>query len=167
MFGYFGSKLRAERILAESSVPSTTLRCAQVHESLQMVLKPLTRLPLIPVPAGFCFQPIAADEVAQRIVELTFAAPAGLVSDIAGPRVQPMADLLREYLQTVGKRRLVVPLRVPGAAARAFRAGANLAPDHPTGRRTWQEFLAARCLSDADRQTRGARLREVTRHELA
>jgi hypothetical protein len=31
---------------------------------------------------------------------------------------------------------------MPGAAARAIRAGANLAPDRAVGRRTWEEFLA-------------------------
>ncbi len=29
-------------------------------------------------------------------------------------------------------------------AARAFRAGANLAPDHAVGRMTWEEFLERR-----------------------
>jgi hypothetical protein len=51
-----------------------------------------------------------------------------------------MAELVRTY-----RRRLVVPLWIPGAAARAVRAGAILAGDHAeTGRRTWEEFLADR-----------------------
>jgi hypothetical protein len=37
-----------------------------------------------------------------------------------------------------------VPLRLPGKAARAYRAGANLAPDHAVGHRTWEDFLAER-----------------------
>ena len=37
---------------------------------------------------------------------------------------------------------LILPVRAPGAAARALRAGANLAPDRAVGRRTWEEFLA-------------------------
>ena len=36
------------------------------------------------------------------------------------------------------------PGPAPGKAARAFRAGANLAPDHAVGRRTWEEFLERR-----------------------
>jgi hypothetical protein len=35
-------------------------------------------------------------------------------------------------------------VRLPGRAARAYRAGANLAPDRAVGRRTWEEFLAER-----------------------
>jgi hypothetical protein len=63
------------------------------------------------------------------------------VPDIAGPRVYEIAELLRGYLKTRHKHRLIVPIRFPGKAARAFRAGANPAPDGVVGRRTWEEFL--------------------------
>jgi hypothetical protein len=53
-----------------------------------------------------------------------------------------MEDLLRDYLRALGRRRLVVPMRIPGGAAKAQRAGANLSPDHATGTRTWEDFLA-------------------------
>jgi hypothetical protein len=53
-----------------------------------------------------------------------------------------MAELLRSYLHAMHKQRLILPVRLPGQAARAHRAGANLAPDHADGRRTWEEFLA-------------------------
>ena len=33
---------------------------------------------------------------------------------------------------------------IPGQAAWAVRAGANLAPDRAVGKRTWEEFLADR-----------------------
>ena len=62
--------------------------------------------------------------------------------DLAGPRVYPMAQLLRGYLRAAGKRLPLVPVRLPGQAARAVRAGANLAPERAVGRRTWEEFLS-------------------------
>src|SRR6266496_1257793 len=143
MFGYFGSKLAAERIVAESGLPWTTLRAAQFHDLLLMVAQQVTKLPVIPVPAGFRFQPVDAGEVAARLVELALGTPAGLVPDIAGPRVYEMAALLRGYLQACRKHRPIVPVRFPGKAARAVRAGVNLAPDRAVGRRTWEDFLAA------------------------
>ena len=102
----------------------------------------MAKLPVVPVPAGFRFQPVDTDEVADRLVELALGAPAGLVPDLAGPRVYAMAELVRGYLQARRKHRPIVPVRLPGKAARAFRAGANLAPDRAVGRRTWEEFLA-------------------------
>ena len=149
MFGYFGFKLAAERVITGSGVPWTTLRATQFHDLSLTVAEQLAKLPVIPVPAGVRFQPVEACEVAARLVELALGAPAGLVPDMAGPRVYTMADLLREYLRARGKRRLLVPVRLPGQAARAVRAGANLAPDRAVGRRTWEDFLADRVLSDA------------------
>ena len=142
MFGYFESKLAAERVVAESGVPYTTLRATQFHDLLLTTVRGMAKLPVIPVPSGFQVQPVDTTEVAARLVELTLGAPAGLVPDIAGPRTYRMADAVRSYLKADHKHRALVPLRLPGQGARAFRAGANLAPDHAVGRRTWEGFLA-------------------------
>ena len=144
MFGYFGAKLDAEQVIAGSGLPWTTLRATQFYDLLLMVARPMARLPVIPVPAGVKFQPVDAGEVAARLAELALGPPAGLVPDLAGPRVYPMAELLRGYLRAAGKRRPLVPLWLPGQAARAVRAGANLAPDRAVGHRTWEDFLTER-----------------------
>jgi uncharacterized protein YbjT (DUF2867 family) len=144
MFGYFESKLAAERVVADSGLPWTTLRATQFHDLIFTAVRGMARLPVIPVPSGFRFQPVDAGEVADRLVELALGAPAGLVPDIAGPRIYSMGELLRSYLRARGKHRATVPLRLPGKAAGAVRAGANLAPDRAVGRRTWEEFLAKR-----------------------
>ena len=144
MFGYFGAKLDAERVIAGSGLPWTTLRATQFYDLLLMVARPMARLPVIPVPAGVKFQPVDAAEVAARLAELALGPSAGLVPDMAGPRVYPMAELLRGYLRAAGKRRPLVPVWLPGQAARAVRAGANLAPDRAVGHRTWEDFVTER-----------------------
>jgi len=141
MFGYFGSKLAAERAVAGSGVPWTTLRATQFHDLIYLVVRQLARLPVVPVPAGIRFQPIDAAEVAGRLVELALGAPLGLVPDLAGPRAYDLAELARGYLRAVGRRRLILPVRVPGQAAKALRSGANLSPGRAVGSRTWEEFL--------------------------
>jgi uncharacterized protein YbjT (DUF2867 family) len=142
MFGYFASKRAAEEVVADSGLPWTTLRATQFHQSFLALARQMARLPVVPVAAGFRFQPVDAGEVADRLAELALGAPAGLVPDLAGPRVLGMDALVRQYLRANGKRRPVLPVRLPGRAARAVRAGANLAPDRAVGRRTWEEFLA-------------------------
>jgi uncharacterized protein YbjT (DUF2867 family) len=154
MFGYFASKLAAERVIAESGLPWTTLRATQFHDLMLTTARQMVRLPVVPVPSGFRFQPIEAGEVAARLVELALGTPAGLVPDIAGPKVYGMADLIRGYLQARRKHRLLVPVRLPGKAARAYRAGANLTPERAVGRRTWEEFLADRVSSSSDNGSR-------------
>lgn len=144
MYGYFASKRAAEKVVAESGVPWTTLRATQFHDLVLMVATQLAKLPVIPVLAGVRFQPVDAGEVASRLVELALGRPAGLVPDIAGPRAYGMDELVRSYLRATGRHRLLLPMRQPGGAARALRAGANLAPERAVGRRTWEEFLAER-----------------------
>jgi uncharacterized protein YbjT (DUF2867 family) len=154
LFGYIGSKLAAERAVADSGLPWTTLRATQFHQSYLKVARQLARLPVVPVAAGFRFQPIDAGEVAARLVELALGTPAGLVPDMAGPRVYEMAALLRGYLRARRKHRSILPVWLPGKAARAFRAGANLAPDRAVGRRTWEDFLAAGELAERQQISR-------------
>jgi uncharacterized protein YbjT (DUF2867 family) len=144
MFGYFASKLAAERVVADSGLPWTTLRATQFHDLILMVAQQMAKLPVIPLPAGFRFQPVDAGEVAARLVELALGTPVGLVPDMGGPKVYGMAELLRDYLRATHRRRPIIPVWLPGKAARAFRAGANLAPRRAAGRRTWEEFLAER-----------------------
>ena len=143
--GYFRNKLGAERAVADSGLPWTTLRAAQFHEFVLNVVQNLAKLPVIPVPGGLRFQPVDSREVAARLVELTLDKPAGLVPDLTGPKVYGLAELSRGYLRARGKHRLMMPVRIPGKAGRAYRAGENLTLEGATvGKRTWEDFLAER-----------------------
>ena len=142
MFGYYASKRAAELVVADSGLPWTTLRATQFHDLVLTMVRGAARVPVTPVPAGFRFQPVDAGEVAARLVELALGEPAGLVPDIAGPRVYGMDELVRGYLRATRRHRLLVPVTIPGRAARAIRDGANLAPERAVGHRTWEDFLA-------------------------
>ena len=143
MFAYFAAQRAVEVVIEESGLPWTNLRAAQFHDGFILVMvRGMSSLPVVPMPSGFRFQPIDADEVAARLADLTLGPPAGQVPDIAGPKIHDAEYLLRSYLAAVGKRRWIVNIPVGGGAAAAIRAGANLAPDHAVGHRTWEEFLA-------------------------
>src|SRR4051794_36367139 len=70
MFGYFEAKLAAERVVADSGIPWTTLRATQFHDLSLLTVRQMAKLPVVPVPSGFQFQPVDTDEVAERLVEL-------------------------------------------------------------------------------------------------
>lgn len=142
--GYFRQKLAAEQAVSESGIPWTTLRAAQFQDLLLKVTRSMSKLPVIPVPGGVRFQPVDAGEVAARLLELTLGGPVGPVPELAGPKVYDMADLIRGCLKARGKRRLLMPVRFPGKAGRAYRAGENLSLDAVVGKRTWEDFLADR-----------------------
>lgn len=142
MFGYFGAKHAAERRIANSGIPWTTLRATQFHDLTLRTLEQLAKMPVLPVFAGMSFQPIDSGEVADRLVELALDEPAGLVPAMGGPRVYGMDELARSYLAAHGRSKPIFGMPIFGAAARAQKSGVNLAPDRAVGRRTWEEFLA-------------------------
>jgi uncharacterized protein YbjT (DUF2867 family) len=144
-FGYVRAKLEAERIVADSGLPWTTLRATQFYDLILNGTQKLARLPVVPVPAGFPTQPVDAGEVAARLAELALGEPAGRVPDMAGPQVLSFADLVRGYLRAARRRRPVVPVWLPGI--RRVRDG-GLIPEPSAetliGKRTWEQFLADR-----------------------
>lgn len=143
--GYFKAKAEAEQIVAGSGVPWTTLRAAQFHDLVLNAVRTLAKLPVAPIPGGVRLQPVDSRDVAARLVELVLDEPAGLVPDLAGPRVYELAELVRGYLHASGKRRPLLPVRMPGKAGKVYRAGANLTFDGTQlGARAWEQFLAER-----------------------
>lgn len=97
LFGYFASKRAAELVVAGSGLSWTTLRATQFHDLVLMVVRQLARLPVVPVPAGFRFQPVDPEEVAGRLAELALGPPAGLAPDSGAGRT--WEDFLRERLR--------------------------------------------------------------------
>ncbi|MEV6432842.1 NAD(P)H-binding protein [Nocardia sp. NPDC051463] len=141
--GYFKAKLGAERAIIESGLPYTILRAAQFHDLALKTVQAMAKMPIVPAPNAIRWQPVDSREVAARLVELANGDPSGLVTDLAGPRVYTLPELIRSYLAAVGKRRPFLPIRVPGKAGKAYRAGVNLNLDNARiGKRTWEDFLA-------------------------
>jgi len=155
--GYYRAKLDVERLIESSGLPWTILRATQFHDLILHGCGTLARLPVILVPAGTSFQPIEVGEVADRLVELSTAAPAGRVPDMGGPEVRSTRDLAYQYLRAADRHRRVLPVRIPGAIFSAFRVGGHLAPDRAVGRLTFEEFLAERVIPARGADTKTGR----------
>jgi uncharacterized protein YbjT (DUF2867 family) len=138
--GYYAGKRLQELVLAEGDVPWTVLRATQFHEFAEQVLGFVKVGPWSLVPRMLS-QPVAAREVAEALVGLAETGPSGRVPDLAGPERHDMVDLARK----VARGRRVVPVRMPGAAGRAMRAGA-LCPrgSGPRGTISFDAWLADR-----------------------
>ncbi|HEY8372059.1 MAG TPA: SDR family oxidoreductase [Pseudonocardiaceae bacterium] len=141
-FGYYRQKVAAERVVEDSGVPYTIQRATQFHDLLRVLLAYAARLPVMVVP-DLRFQPIDTQDVAARLAELATGDPVGRAPDLGGPEVREMTDLARVFLSATGRRRRVVPVRLPGATFRGYRQGGHLAPEHADGRITFEQYLAA------------------------
>jgi uncharacterized protein YbjT (DUF2867 family) len=141
-WGYVKTKLEVERIVENCGLPWTILRVTQFYSYCFENSRKLAKFPLVaPVPGGFRVQPVDSREVAARLVELALGEAAGRAPDMSGPEVSSWNDLFRSYLAAAHRRKLVVPVPVPGS--KAVRGGALLPPPgHTEGLRTWDQFLA-------------------------
>ncbi|MEU9035438.1 NAD(P)H-binding protein [Streptomyces sp. NPDC048352] len=143
-FPYYKVKLRVERLLEESGLGVTILRTTQFHDLVAQVVDAAAKLPVVPLPGGVRIQPIAVEEVADRLAELAVPAAAGRVADMGGPEVRTLQEWGRLHLAATGRRRRVVPLPLAGKAYAGFRRGGNLTPGQAVGRGTYAEYLERR-----------------------
>ena len=146
-YAYYQKKLAAERITQASGIPFTILRATQFHSFIELLLKTVARTPLLlPLPARFHVQSVAISEVATRLLRAVDDGPSGRVLNFGGPEVLSLAEAARAWVRVTGRRKLIVPLPVPGKTGRAFRTGANTAPDGERGIITWQDWLTRRAM---------------------
>lgn len=141
-FGYYRAKLATERLIESSGLPWTIQRTTQFHDLVLMFLLLASKSPIVLVPRGFRAQPVDVRDVAERMATLALGKPAGRVPDLGGPQVESLAELTRWYLRLRGKRRLVLPVPVPGRVAAEFRAGGHLLGEAGVcGKRTFADYL--------------------------
>ena len=147
---YYRAKLESERVVAESSIPYSVLRATQFFQLLDQIFSAQRFLPVVLAPS-VPLQPIAVEDVAQRLAEIVKAPAAGRFPDIGGPEQQTAPDLARRWKGARGSRRPLVPVRLPGKAFRAYAAGAALADGTPYGQKTFGEYLAERSGAEAEK----------------
>jgi uncharacterized protein YbjT (DUF2867 family) len=140
-FALYRTMLANERTIAESGLPWTVLRATQFHDLIAFALRMLAKPPVMALPSGLRFQPVDVRDVGERLAGLALGEPIGRAPDFGGPQARTLDDLARSYLAIVGKRRPIVPIRLPGKVSGGLRAGGLLAPEHAAGTITFEQYL--------------------------
>lgn len=141
---YYAGKAAQERTLLAEPGGWSLLRTTQFHEFAGQLATQGRVGPVVMVPK-MRSQPIAAAEVAAELVRIASGEPRGLALDLAGPREERMADLVRRQLSASGRTRPVVEVPIPGRWGRAMRTGGLLpTSDARVGELPFDEWLAAR-----------------------
>lgn len=139
--GYYAGKLAQERLVSESDVPWSILRATQFHEFVEQAVAQGSVGPIAVVPT-MLIRPIAAHEVAARLVDVAEAAPAGRVADLVGPRDETLLDLVRTLFDHDGVKRRPIGVRIPGKYWRAAASGVLRGkPDGVPGHQTFEQWL--------------------------
>ncbi len=95
--GYFRAKLAQELLIMSSPIPFTLVRATQFFEFMRAIAQASTvgdQVHLPPVQ----FQPMAADDVANMLVDVALAAPFNSMIEIGGPETFTMDEAIGDVL---------------------------------------------------------------------
>lgn len=104
---YMAAKIAQEKALEGAPVPTTIVKATQFFEFMRTIADTSTTDGQVRV-TDATLQPIAADDVADRVVHAVLNGPAGVV-EIAGPEAIPLSELVRRVLEADGDPRAVLP----------------------------------------------------------
>jgi uncharacterized protein YbjT (DUF2867 family) len=119
---YYAGKALQERILVHRKDGWSLLRTTQFHEFAAQLIEHGKVGPFQAVPK-MRSQPIAASVVADALVRIAEGTPQRLLPDLAGPREERMADMVRRLLNATGQRGPVLEISLPGPWGRGMRNG--------------------------------------------
>ncbi|MFC0540724.1 SDR family oxidoreductase [Kutzneria chonburiensis] len=138
--GYYLGKRAQEEVVRNGPVPWSILRATQFHAFPEQLIDSAPG-PFTIVPNSLS-QPVGTTDVARALVAQVGRPAAGYLRPIAGPERLRMADMTRRLVKARGVRKMVLPIRLPGAVGKAMAGGALLPRDDFTeGRETFAEYL--------------------------
>jgi uncharacterized protein YbjT (DUF2867 family) len=138
---YYRAKVLQENILEAGPVPYSIVRATQFFEFMDATMSWTADGNTVRLPATR-LQPIAADDVAQAVAEVSTGAPLRGVQNIAGPEVFRLDELGRITLAAHGDERQVVTDDLAGLFAAV--SGDALIPEDGAviATTTYREWLA-------------------------
>jgi uncharacterized protein YbjT (DUF2867 family) len=105
--GYFRAKQAQEKLIQASGIPYTILHSTQFFEFIDGIIQSGAENGAIHVSPALV-QPIAADDVAAALVELTLAPPLNATVEVAGPDACSLETFAREYMAAKDDKRQLV-----------------------------------------------------------
>jgi uncharacterized protein YbjT (DUF2867 family) len=105
--GYFRAKMAQENLIKASGIPYTIVRATQFFEFMGGIAQFSTVGQTVHLPPA-PWQPIAADDVASALAEVTLGAPVNGMIEIAGPERTGLDKLVGRFLSATKDAREVI-----------------------------------------------------------
>jgi len=105
--GYFRAKMAQENLIKASGVPYTIVRATQFFEFMGGIAQFSTVGQTVHLPPALA-QPMAADDIASILAEITLASPVNGIIEIAGPERAGLDELVRRFLDATKDPRQVI-----------------------------------------------------------
>ncbi|ATE58273.1 SDR family oxidoreductase [Actinosynnema pretiosum] len=139
--GYYYGKRLQERIVSEGRVPWTILRATQFFEFAEQNTARVEGdvVELMPMLS----QPVATEDVAERLVELVTGEPRGRARPLAGQEKLTLAEMARRLFERTGDRREIRVQELGEVGAQLASGALTPSGEHDRGKRTFADYLAA------------------------
>ena len=95
--GYFRAKLAQENLIRASKIPYTILRATQFFEFVGGIVDSSSDGEIVRLSPAM-FQPVASDDVAAALADVTLGAPVNGIVELAGPEKFSLDEFGRQYL---------------------------------------------------------------------
>lgn len=141
-WSYYDAKAAQEDVVAAGPVGWSLLRATQFHTLLAGTFAEAARWRLVPTGRAL-LQPIDPALVAERLVAVVHAGPAGRLPDLAGPEVRTLTELAGAWRAHHGRRLLALRVPFVGRVGRALRAGGLTDPAAAAGGPAFAQWLEA------------------------
>jgi uncharacterized protein YbjT (DUF2867 family) len=105
--GYFRGKMAQEKLIKASKIPYTIVHSTQFFEFVNGIAQSGTAGQTVHLSPALV-QPIASDDVADAMADVTLGAPVNGTIEIAGPERVPLDELIGRFLRATGDPRKVV-----------------------------------------------------------
>jgi uncharacterized protein YbjT (DUF2867 family) len=105
--GYMRAKVAQDKLIQDASVPYSLVHATQFFEFVGRIADEATEGDTVTVSSAL-MQPMAADDVAAALIEISQRAPADGLIEIAGPEEIAMDEFIRRGLEAKGDSRTVV-----------------------------------------------------------
>lgn len=105
--GYFRARLVQESLIKASTISYTILRATQFFEFAAGIVDSSADGQIVRLSPAL-FQPVASDDVAAALADITLGAPVNGIVELAGPEPFTLDDFARQYLAATKDPRKVV-----------------------------------------------------------
>ena len=105
--GYFRAKMAQENLITAAKIPYTILRATQFFEFVSGIAAFSTVGDTARVSPAL-FQPMAAEDVADALVDVALAPPVNGIVEVAGPEALGLDEAVRQYLRARKDERQVI-----------------------------------------------------------
>ncbi|MCP3467374.1 SDR family oxidoreductase [Bradyrhizobium sp. CCGUVB23] len=105
--GYFRAKLAQENLINACKIPYTVLRATQFFEFVGGIVESSSDGQIVRLSPAL-FQPVASDDVAAALADITLGAPVNGLVELAGPERFSLDEFGRKYLIAMKDPRKVV-----------------------------------------------------------